>query len=37
MDLLLELAERQRSDLGRISVRDLVEQFVLAMDKLAGG
>ncbi len=36
MDLLLDLAERQRFDLGRISVLDLVEQFVLAMDKLAG-
>ncbi len=36
MDLLLDLAERQRFDLGRISVLDLVEQFVLAMDKRAG-
>ena len=36
MDLLLDLAERQRFDLGRISVLDLVEQFVTAMDGLAG-
>ncbi len=36
MDLLLDLAERQRFDLGRISVLDLVEQFVAAMDGLAG-
>ncbi len=36
MDLLLDLAERQRFDLGRISVLELVEQFVAAMDKLAG-
>ena len=36
MDLLLDLAERQRIDLGRMSVHDLVEQFVTAMDKLAG-
>ena len=36
MDLLLDLAERQRFDLGRISVLDLVEQFVAAMDRLAG-
>ena len=36
MDLLLDLAERQRFDLGRISVRDLIEQFVVAMDGLAG-
>ncbi len=36
MDLLLDLAERQRFDLGRISVLDLVEQFVAAMDTLAG-
>ena len=27
MDLLLDLAERQRFDLGRISVLDLVEQY----------
>ena len=36
MDLLLDLAERSRVDLGRISVLDLVEQFVAAMDRLAG-
>ena len=36
MDLLLDLAERQRVDLGRISVLDLVGQFVAAMDRLAG-
>ena len=36
MDLLLDLAERQRCDLGRISVLDLGEQFVRAMDKRAG-
>ncbi len=36
MDVLLELAERQCFDLGRISVLDLVEQFVAAMDTLAG-
>ncbi len=36
MDLLLDLAERQRFDLGRISVLDLVGQFVAAMDRLAG-
>ena len=36
MDLLLDLAERQRIDLGRMSVLDLVEQFVAAMDRLAG-
>ena len=35
-NLLLDLAERQRFDLGRISVLDLVEQFVVAMDGLAG-
>ena len=36
MDLLLELAERSRVDLGRISVLDLVEQFVAAVDGLTG-
>ena len=36
MDVLLDLAERQRIDLGRMSVLDLVEQFVAAMDRLAG-
>ena len=30
MDLLLDLAERQRIDLGRISMLALVEQFVAA-------
>jgi segregation and condensation protein A len=34
MDLLLDLAERQRIDLGRISVLALVEQFVAALDRL---
>jgi segregation and condensation protein A len=34
LDLLLDLAERQRIDLGRISVVALVEQFVAAMDRL---
>ena len=33
-DLLLDLAERQRIDLGRISILALVEQFVAAMDRL---
>jgi len=35
MDLLLDLAERQRIDFGRMSVRDLAEQFVAAMERLA--
>ncbi len=35
MDLLLDLAERQRIDLGRMSVLALAEQFVAAMVKLA--
>jgi hypothetical protein len=35
IDLLLDLAERQRLDLGRISVVDLVEQFVAASTQLA--
>ena len=34
MDLLLDLAERQRIDLGRISILALVEQFVAGMDRL---
>jgi segregation and condensation protein A len=34
MDLLLDLAERQRIDLGRISVLALAEQFVAAMERL---
>ena len=36
MDLLLDLAERQRVDLGRLSMLELVEQFVAAMDRLRG-
>ena len=36
MDLLLDLAERQRIDFGRMSVRDLAEQFVAAMELLVG-
>jgi segregation and condensation protein A len=35
MDLLLDLAERQRIDLGRISVRALAEQFVTEMERVA--
>ena len=35
MDLLLDLAEQQRIDLGRISVVVLVEQFVAAFERLA--
>jgi segregation and condensation protein A len=34
MDLLLDLAERQRIDLGRMSVLALAEQFVAAMERL---
>ena len=34
LDLLLDLAERQRIDLGRISVLQLVEQFGAALDRL---
>ena len=34
MDLLLDLAERQRIDFGRMSVRALAEQFVVAMAQL---
>jgi len=34
MDLLLDLAERQRIDLGRISILQLTEQFIAAMDRL---
>jgi len=33
MDLLLDLAERQRIDLGRMSVQALAEQFVAAMEQ----
>ena len=36
MDLLLDLAERQRIDLGRMSVQALAEQFVAAMGQLVG-
>ena len=32
MDLVLNLAERQRIDLGQISILQLVEQFVAAME-----
>jgi segregation and condensation protein A len=35
LDLLLELAERQRVDLGRISVSDLVGQFLAALAAMA--
>jgi segregation and condensation protein A len=35
MDLLLDLAERQRIDIGRMSILDLAEQFVAAMARLA--
>ena len=35
IDLLLDLAERQRLDLGRISLGDLVDQFVAASAQLA--
>jgi segregation and condensation protein A len=31
LDLLLDLAERERIDLSRISVTDMVDQFVAAM------
>ncbi len=34
LDLLLDLAERQRIDLGRISMLQLVEQFGAALDRL---
>ena len=34
MDLLLDLAERQRIDLGQISILQLTEQFVAAMARL---
>ncbi len=33
LDLLLDLAERERIDLARVSVRDLVDQFVAAMTR----
>ena len=35
IDLLLDLAERQRLDLGRISLVELVDQFVAASAQLA--
>ena len=35
IDLLLDLAERQRLDLGRLSLIDLVDQFVAASAELA--
>ena len=34
MDLLLDLAERQRIDLGQISILQLAEQFVAEMERL---
>jgi segregation and condensation protein A len=34
MDLLLELAERQRFDLGQISILQLTEQFLAGMERL---
>ena len=36
MDLLLDLAERQRIDFGRMSVLALAEQFVAALERLGG-
>ena len=35
MDLLLDLAERQRIDFGRMSIKALAEQFVAALERLA--
>jgi segregation and condensation protein A len=35
MDLLLDLAERQRIDWGRMSILALAEQFVAALEQLA--
>ena len=35
IDLLLELAEQQRIDLGRVSIAALAEQFVAALARLA--
>ena len=35
IDLLLDLAERQRIDLGRISIAELATQFVAALARLA--
>jgi segregation and condensation protein A len=36
LDLLLDLAERERIDLSRISVTDMVDQFVAAMARYEG-
>ena len=36
MDLLLDLAERQRLHLGQVSLVDLVDQFVAALAKMSG-
>ncbi len=36
MDLLLDLAERQRIDLGRMSILALAEQFAAALEALGG-
>lgn len=36
LDLLLDLAERQQIDLGRLSALELITQFVAAMQRLAG-
>jgi segregation and condensation protein A len=36
MDLLLDLAERQRIDLGQMSILALAEQFVAALEGLGG-
>ncbi|QKE93571.1 segregation/condensation protein A (plasmid) [Lichenicola cladoniae] len=36
LDLLLDLAERQQVDLGRLSALELITQFVAAMQRLAG-
>ena len=36
LDLLLDLAERQRIDLGRLSIAALATQFVAALERLAG-
>jgi segregation and condensation protein A len=35
MDVLLDLAERQRIDFGRMSILELAEQFLAAMARLA--
>ena len=36
MDLLLDLAERQRIDFGRMSILALAQQFVAAVERLVG-